>query len=160
LQSMRGGPLQGLPPVALRRAIVAAVHAAGTAVDEAMAGELSIQRPRLGVLAGAVVERALAGAAWLRPGTAGRDAEVSLPESLRERSVPWCAVLPLRDDLAAVAVADGDSGAQLLTLRFGWQGDAPCTASEAAAHLNIDSRRAAMVTAQAFRRLRAHARTR
>ena len=160
LQSMRGGPLQGLPPAALRRAIVAAVHAAGTAVDEAMAGELSIERPRLAALAGAVVERSLAGAVWLRPGTAGRDAEVSLPESLRERSVAWCAVLPLRDDLAAAAVADNDPGAQLLTLRFGWQGEAPRTAAEAATQLRIDPRRAAMTTAQAFRRLRAHARTR
>jgi hypothetical protein len=129
-------------------------------VDEAMAGELSIERPRLAALAGAVVERSLAGSAWLRPGTAGRDAEVSLPESLRERSVAWCAVLPLRDDLAAAAVADNDPGAQLLTLRFGWQGEAPRTAAEAATQLRIDPRRAAMTTAQAFRRLRAHARTR
>jgi hypothetical protein len=85
---------------------------------------------------------------------------VSLPESLRERSVAWCAVLPLRDDLAAAAVADNDPGAQLLTLRFGWQGEAPRTAAEAATQLRIDPRRAAMTTAQAFRRLRAHARTR
>jgi DNA-directed RNA polymerase sigma subunit (sigma70/sigma32) len=74
--------------------------------------------------------------------------------------VAWCAVLPLRDDLAAAAVADNDPGAQLLTLRFGWQGEAPRTAAEAATQLRIDPRRAAMTTAQAFRRLRAHARTR
>lgn len=153
LQAMRAGPLVGLPPAALRRAIVAAVQAACEAVDEAMAGDRSIERPRLAALAGAAVERMVTGAPWLRPGTAGREVEVPMPAGLRERCAPWCSLVPLRDDLAALA-AD-DEGSRLLALRFGWGGVAPRSAVEAAAQLRLDARRAGQMAAEAFRRLRA-----
>lgn len=159
LQGVRGGPLQGLPPVALRRAIVAAVMASGEAVDEAMSGERSIERPRIAALAAAAAERMVAGVAWLRPGTAGRDGEVALPPNLRDRCVRWSAAVPLRDDLALAAAASQDLGARLLTLRFGWGGEAPRCAHEAARACAVHPRRAAMLTAQAFRRLRAEARS-
>ena len=169
LQAMRQGPLRGLPPAALRRAVVAAVEAAGQAVEESMRGERSIERPQLAALAAALVERATAGAAWLRPGTAGRETAVELPANLRERCVPWIAVVPLRDDLGARARIAGakprvvgrgetaaslDTGLRLLVLRYGWAGDRPRSAREASDELALDARRAAALAAQAFRALR------
>lgn len=154
LQAMRAGPLTGLPPTALRRAIVAAVGAAGEAVAEAMIGERSLERPRLAALAAVGVERAVAGASWLRPGATGREAEVPLPTALRETVTPWTELVPLRDDLAEFAATEPGVGARLLERRFGWDGGAPLCGHDAARALGIDPRHAAKVAAEAFRRLR------
>lgn len=154
LRAMRGGRLEGLPPASMRRAISAAVLAACRAVDHAMENEMAMERPRLAMLAAMEVERLLAGAAWLRPGTAGREAEVEISESLRERCVPWCGMVPLRDDLAASARVSGHRGAALLVRRMGWDGRAPETPEQVAAAARLDLREAGRRTAEAFRALR------
>ncbi|MFM7807051.1 MAG: hypothetical protein ACKPEA_03865, partial [Planctomycetota bacterium] len=114
---------------------------------------------RLAALAGAAVERMVSGAPWLRPGTAGREAEVAVPSTLRERCAPWGSLVPLRDDLGAFAASATDEGTRMLTLRFGWGGVAPRPGAMAAAQLGLDPRRAAQLAAEAFRRLRAAQRT-
>jgi hypothetical protein len=170
LQAIRAGPLTGLPPSALRRAVIAAAEASGDAVDESMRTERSLERPQLAALAAALVERAVANAAWLRPGTAGREAAVELPANLRERCVPWITVVPLRDDLGVLSGAaaargsraasrrmsakDQAIGLRLLALRYGWGGEHPRAAREAAEQLRLDVRRAATLAAEAFRALR------
>jgi hypothetical protein len=157
LQAMRAGPLTGLPSAALRRAIVAAVSAAGDAVSEAMLGVHAIERPRLAALAAAALERAVAGASWLRPGAASRESEVTLPPRLRDSLTPWVEWVPLRDDLAELASADGSLGARVLERRFGWDGMPPLAGLDAAHRLGMDVRYANRVAAEAFRRLRAAA---
>lgn len=157
LQAMRAGPLTGLPSGALRRAILAAVSAANDAVTEAMLSERAIERPRLAALAAAAVERAVAGASWLRPGAASRESEVALPPSLRESVAPWVEWVPLRDDLAVAASADRGKGARLLERRFGWDGAPPVSGQDAAQRLGMDVRHAGKMAAEAFRRLRAAA---
>ncbi|MBM4006817.1 MAG: hypothetical protein FJ292_04525 [Planctomycetes bacterium] len=155
LQAMRAGPLTGLPSSALRRAIVAAVSAAGEVVAEAMLSEHAIERPRLAALAAATVERAVAGASWLRPGAASRESEVTLPPSLRDSVTPWVEWVPLRDDLAELAAADRGHGARVLERRFGWDGAPPLSGQDAAQRLGMDARHAGKIAAEAFRRLRA-----
>lgn len=154
LRALRGGRLEGLPPASMRRAISAAVLSACRAVDHAMENEMAMERPRLARLAAMEVERLLAGAAWLRPGTAGREAAVEIPDSLRDRCVPWCGVVPLRDDLAASAQASRHPGAALLVRRMGWDARAPGTPEQVAAAAGLDLRMAARRTAEAFRALR------
>ncbi|NBX25997.1 MAG: hypothetical protein EBQ99_08120 [Planctomycetes bacterium] len=154
VRAMRGGRLQGLPPASMRRAMVAAAQAACRAVDHAMEHELAMERPRLAALAALEVERLLAGAGWLRPGTAGREVEVELPASLRDRCVPWAGAVPLRDDLAASALAFRHAGAALLVRRMGWDGRAPSSPAQAAEAQGLDPRMAARRTAEAFRALR------
>jgi hypothetical protein len=154
LQAMRAGALTGLPPTGLRRAITLAIGAAAEAVDEAMLGERSIERPRLGALAAACVERQVAGASWLRPGAASRESDVSLPATLREATVSWIALVPLRDDLAETAATHAGIGFRLLERRFGWDGRAPASIERAARQLKIDPRSAAKRAAEAFRGLR------
>lgn len=154
LRAMRGGRLEGLPPASMRRAIAVAVASSGRAVDQALGSDLALERPRLSSLAGLEVERSLAGAAWLRPGTAGREAAVELPTDLRDRCVPWAGVVPLRDDLAASALASRHAGASLLVRRMGWDGQAPATPAQAAAAAGLDVRIAARHIAEAFRGLR------
>jgi hypothetical protein len=157
LQAMRAGPLTGLPSGALRRAIVAAASAANDAVTEAMLSERAIERPRLSALAAVSVERAVAGASWLRPGAASRESEVALPPSLRDSVAPWVEWVPLRDDLAEAALADRGAGARLLERRFGWDGAPPLSGQDAAQRLGMDVRHAGKIAAGAFRRLRAAA---
>jgi hypothetical protein len=157
LQAMRAGPLTGLPTSALRRSIVAAVSASGEAVSEAMLSERAIERPRLGALAAATVERAVSGASWLRPGAASRESDVALPPLLRDSVVPWVEWVPLRDDLAALAATDRGMGARLLERRFGWDGAAPLSGQDAAQGQGMDVRQAGKMAAEAFRRLRAAA---
>jgi hypothetical protein len=154
VRAMRGGRLQGLPPASMRRAIAAAVQAACRAVVHATDHELAMERPRLASLAALEVERGLAGAVWLRPGTAGREAEVELPANLRDRCVPWSPVVPLRDDLAASALTLQHPGAALLVRRMGWDGKAPASPRQAAEAACLDVRVAARRTAEAFRALR------
>jgi hypothetical protein len=154
LQAMRAGPLTGLPSSALRRAIALAVLAAAEAVDEAMLGERSIERPRLGSLAATCVERRVSGASWLRPGAASRESETSLPATLRDSTVPWVALVPLRDDLSVSAEAQSGVGLRLLERRFGWDGRAPSSIEQAARQLKVDMRAASKLAAEAFRRLR------
>lgn len=157
LRAMRGGRLEGLPPASMRRAIVVAVEASCRAVDQAMESELALGRARLGSLAALEVERSLAGSAWLRPGTAGRDAPTELPRGLRERAVPWTAVVPLRDDLAVAAIVSGHPGAPLLVRRMGWDGGAPASPAQVAEMFGVPARLAAQRIAEAFRGLRAAA---
>lgn len=152
LQAMRAGPLTGLPPAALRRALVTAVSAAGEAVDKAMLGDRTLERPRLGALAAACVERAVAGVSWMRPGAAGREAEVALPATLRDATAPWLSLVPLRDDLAELAAADPHPDVRLLERRFGWDGMAP--ALESVGRRTPDPRQTGTRTARALRRLR------
>jgi len=154
IQAMRGGRLQGLPPASMRKALMEAVRSACRAVDTATGSELGFERPRLVALAAMEAERALSGASWLRPGTAGRDSSVELPRGMRESCVPWSAVVPLRDDLAGVAARSSHSGAGLLVRRMGWDGEAPATPAEAASALGLHPRIAARRTAEAFRALR------
>jgi hypothetical protein len=138
----------------MRRAIAAAVQAACRAVVHATDHELAMERPRLASLAALEVERGLAGAVWLRPGTAGREAAVELPANLRDRCVPWSPVVPLRDDLAASALTLQHPGAALLVRRMGWDGKAPASPRQAAEAACLDVRVAARRTAEAFRALR------
>jgi hypothetical protein len=91
---------------------------------------------------------------WLRPGTAGREVEVELPANLRDRCVPWSPVVPLRDDLAASAIALAHPGAALLVRRMGWDGKAPASPRQVAEAAGLDARVAARRTAEAFRALR------
>ncbi len=154
LRQVRGGPLATLSNASLRRACLQCVQAAAEAVEEAMANDQTTARVRLQSLAAMAVERRVAKAAWLRPGTASTDADAALPADLRESCVPWVDLAPLRDDLAAPARSSSLAGARLLVLRQGWTGEVPRSPRDVAAAAGIDARSAAQQMARAFRSLR------
>ena len=87
-----------------------------------MVGSQVMERLRLTSLAAKAVEQAVTGAAWLSSPRNHDETVVAISTTWRERSVPWCHVIPLRDDVAAAACASDLPGARLLVLRFGWDG--------------------------------------
>jgi hypothetical protein len=88
----------------------------------------------------------------MRPGAAGREAEVALPATLRDATAPWLSLVPLRDDLAELAAADPHPDVRLLERRFGWDDMAP--ALESVGRRTPDPRQTGTRTARALRRLR------